>query len=349
MADNASLSAPALLEHSRARYTPALREAVGRLAAPMDTIAGYHFGWNDRYGCPTADDAGKAVRPALVLLSAQAAGGTDKIGIPGAVAVELVHNFSLLHDDIMDGDHTRRGRPTAWSVFGTAQAILVGDALLALAPQALLQATEGGSSPADTLRAIRQLTSSTCTLIEGQCQDLAFEKSDGISVAECLVMEGGKTGALLACACRIGAVLAGADDRISHALHRFGYHLGLAFQAVDDLLGIWGDPKLTGKARWGDLRRRKNSLPVCAALAGGSTASRRLSDLLTDPGSADDDEWQLAERATLIEAAGGRAYAEAEARRQHATALAALSEGHFSDRGEEQLTTLAAFLVNREK
>lgn len=265
------------------------------------------------------------------------------------MAIELVHNFSLLHDDIMDGDHTRRGRPTAWSVFGSAQAILVGDALLALAPQVLLQATERGSAPEDTLRAVQQLTSSTCALIDGQCQDLAFEKTEGITVEECLVMEGGKTGALLACACRIGAVLAGADDRVSHALYRYGYHLGLAFQAVDDLLGIWGDPQITGKARWGDLRRRKNSLPVCAALAEGGTASRRLSDLLTDPNTSDDDEHQLAQRAALIEAAGGRAFAEAEARRQHATAVAALSEVHIPGEVEEQLTMLATFIVKRER
>lgn len=164
--------------------------------------------------------------------------------MPGGVAVELVHNFSLLHDDLMDGDETRRHRATAWTVFGPAQAILVGDALATLGTEVLLDAaTAGGASPTDAARAVRLLTTATRRLIDGQAMDVAFEQRDSVTVAECLEMEGGKTAALLAAASAIGAVLAGADDRVSDALQRYGHHLGLAFQAVDDLLGIWGPPR----------------------------------------------------------------------------------------------------------
>ena len=268
-------SVTALLERGRTLATPVLRAAVDRLAPPMDTVAAYHFGWIDAAGRPTTGDGGKAVRPALALLSAEAAGAAPEVGIPGAVAVELVHNFSLLHDDLMDGDEQRRHRDTVWKVHGPAQAILVGDALFALANEILLEL-----GTVDAGRATRRLTLATRKLIDGQAQDISYEHRERVTVEECLEMEGNKTGALLACAVSIGAVLGGADDRTADALEKYGYHLGLAFQAVDDLLGIWGDPDATGKQTWSDLRQRKKSLPVVAALAAGGQASERLAEIL---------------------------------------------------------------------
>ncbi|MGW1616583.1 polyprenyl synthetase family protein [Streptomyces sp. NPDC002285] len=342
---------PALLERGRTLCTPRLREAVGRLAAPMDTIGAYHFGWIDRDGRPAAGGGGKAVRPALAVLSAQAVGAAPEAGAAGGVAVELVHNFSLLHDDIMDGDETRRDRPTAWTVFGPAQAILTGDALCVLATEVLLEAPDHSAvRDVDAARAVRRLTAATRRMIDGQARDISFEDHDRVTVEECLEMEGNKTGGLLACASSVGAVLAGADDAVAGALERYGHHVGLAFQAVDDLLGIWGDPRVTGKPRWGDLRRRKKSLPVSAALAEGGRASRRLAELLVDPeGRGHEDEEQLAERAALIEEAGGRAWTQAEACRQHKTALGALSEVPMPDMVRGQFAALAAYIIRREK
>ncbi|CAM5522069.1 hypothetical protein SCALM49S_04106 [Streptomyces californicus] len=295
----------ALLERGRALSAPVLRAAVDRLAPPMDTVAAYHFGWIDADGRPSDGDGGKAVRPALALLSAEAAGAPAEAGIPGAVAVELVHNFSLLHDDLMDGDEQRRHRDTVWKVHGPAQAILVGDALFALAYDLLLElgTVEAG-------RAARRLTTASRKLIDGQAQDISYEHRERVTVEECLEMEGNKTGALLACAVSIGAVLGGADDRTADTLEAYGYHLGLAFQAVDDLLGIWGDPESTGKQTWSDLRQRKKSLPVVAALAAGGEASERLGELLAADAKSNDfdsfSEEEFAARAALTEAAGGR-------------------------------------------
>jgi len=340
-----------LLDRGRTLCTPLLREAVARLAPPMDKVSAYHFGWIDADGKPAAGDGGKAVRPALALLSAQAAGAPAETGIPGGVAVELVHNFSLLHDDLMDGDEQRRHRATVWTVFGPAQAILVGDAMFALANEVLLEAAEDGrAKPADAGRAVRRLTTSIRKLIDGQAQDLSFEHRDRVSVEECLEMEGNKTGALLAASASVGAVLAGIDDDKADALERYGYHLGLAFQAVDDVLGIWGATEVTGKPHWGDLRQRKKSLPVSAALAEGGPASRKLAELLADQdGRGDEDEEQLAERARLIVEAGGRDWTQAEARRQHATALAALDEVGMPPSVREQFAALAEFVVVRER
>ncbi|MGP4111906.1 polyprenyl synthetase family protein [Streptomyces sp. 4N509B] len=340
----------ALLERGRTLTAPALRAAVGRLAPPMDTIAAYHFGWIDAQGRPADGDSGKAVRPALALLSAEAAGAGPEVGVPGAVAVELVHNFSLLHDDLMDGDEQRRHRDTVWKVHGPAQAILVGDALFALAGEVVIG---DGSPPA--ARAARLLATSSRRLINGQAQDISFEHRERVSVEECQTMAGNKTGALLAAAAAIGAVLAGADESVSRPLELYGEHLGLAFQAVDDLLGIWGDPRTTGKPAWGDLRQRKKSLPVAAALATGNAAAERLTTLLAADVKRsreeieEVDEAEFAARAALIEEAGGRRWTEEEARRQHDAALAALRDVSLPAAVRRQLTELADFVVVRRK
>ncbi|NBE52653.1 polyprenyl synthetase family protein [Streptomyces boluensis] len=337
-----------VLDRGRTLATPVLRAAVDRLAPPMDTVAAYHFGWIDAEGRPSAGDGGKAVRPALALLSAEAAGAAPEVGIPGAVAVELVHNFSLLHDDLMDGDEQRRHRDTVWKVHGPAQAILVGDALFALANEVLLEldTVEAG-------RATRRLTTASRKLIDGQAQDISYEHRERVTVEECLEMEGNKTGALLACAVSIGAVLGGADEKTADTLERYGYHLGLAFQAVDDLLGIWGDPEATGKQTWSDLRQRKKSLPVVAALSADGEAAERLGELLAADAKASDfenfSEEEFAARAALIEEAGGREWTAQEARRQHTIAIEALNEVEMPDRVRAQLVALADFVVVRKR
>jgi geranylgeranyl diphosphate synthase, type I len=340
----------AMLERGRALAAPALRSAVSGLAPPMNTIAAYHFGWIDAEGRPADADSGKAVRPALALLSAEAAGAEPTAGVPGAVAVELVHNFSLLHDDLMDGDEQRRHRDTVWKVHGPAQAILVGDALFALAGEIILRPA---TPPA--ARAARLLAAASRRLIDGQAQDISFEHRERVTVAECLEMAGNKTGALLACAAAIGAVLGGADDAMAGALETYGEHLGLAFQAVDDLLGIWGDPRATGKLTWSDLRQRKKSLPVVAALAARGSAAERLTALLTADAKKsreefeDFDEAEFADRAALIEEGGGRQWAADEARRQHDAAVAALRGVGLPPEVRQRLEALADFVVVRRR
>ncbi|MGW9440051.1 polyprenyl synthetase family protein [Streptomyces sp. NPDC055607] len=337
---------PALLERGRTLCAPLLQEVVARLAPPLDAIGSYHFGWTDHDGTPVVRDNGKALRPALALLSAEAAGAGAEIGVPGGAAVELVHNYSLIHDDLMDGDETRRHRPTVWALYGTGEAVLAGDALAALATGLLLDTPHERCS----VDAVRELTSAVRDLIDGQAQDLSFESRGRVSLRECQEMQGNKTGALLACASSIGAVLAGADGRTTDALRRFGHHLGLAFQAVDDLLGIWGATEVTGKPRWSDLRRHKKTLPITAALAEGGNASRRLADLLGRPvAPGDDAEGHFKMCADLVEEAGGRAWTEAEAHRRHEAAVAALDAVVMPSQIREEFEALARFVVVREK
>lgn len=295
----ATLPVPRSPGDGRAAVAPALRAAVATLPPSVARIAGYHFGWLDADGAPARADGGKSIRPAVVAASAVAVGGDPGAAVPAAVAVELVHNFSLLHDDVMDGDTTRRHRPTAWTVFGTAPAILVGDALLALATDVLA----GGEHPASQ-HGTRLLAGAVQQLIDGQLADLDFEHRHDVDVAACLDMAGGKTAALLGCSAALGALFGGGRPEHVTLLERAGTELGLAFQFVDDLLGIWGDPRVTGKPVGNDLRTRKKSLPVVAALTGGSAAGAELAALYAADRELGDAD--VARAADLVEAAGAR-------------------------------------------
>jgi geranylgeranyl diphosphate synthase type I len=292
-------------------------------------------------GRETSASGGKALRPALALLSARAVGAPAEAGVPGAVAVELVHNFSLLHDDLMDGDVQRRHRATVWAVWGASTAILVGDAMLALAQQVLVDLDGPGGTPA-----ARLLAAATQELIRGQVDDLAFERRSAVSVEECLAMAAGKTGALLGCSAAIGAVLNGGCARLVEALTTFGDELGLAFQLVDDLLGIWGDGASTGKPVGADLRARKKSLPVSFAVAAGAPASVELAEWLATSGPDTDED--IAHVTQLVEAAGGRDWAHQEARRRLTAAETALATADVEATVRDEFVELARFVTTRE-
>ena len=329
-----------ILRRSRALVVPALRRAITRLDPASREQAAYHMGLVDRDGKPAG--GGKAVRAALALLSARAAGAAPEVGLPGAVAVELVHNFSLVHDDLMDGDTERRHRPTVWARFGAASAILTGDALLALATEVLME-SDSPRAPA----AARDLAATVRELVRGQVADMDFETRTDVSVPECLAMAAGKTGALLAASAAIGAVLAGADDGLVRRLGAFGAELGIAFQLVDDLLGIWGDPEVTGKPVLSDLRSRKRSLPVAYAVQHGGAAGRELSAWLAGSGEA--DLAQLRRAAALVEAGGGRWWALAEADRRRGRAEELLVDAGLPAVPRAELVALARLLVDRDR
>src|SRR5947209_7271515 len=336
-----TIALPTTLLRTREAVEPALREAVNRLAPESRRLSRYHFGWTDADGRPSADNGGKAVRPAFALLSAQAVRASWQIGLPGAVAVELVHNFSLLHDDLMDGDVGRRPRPTVVAVAGAPAAILCGDAMLALATQVLLDV-----GTLDAVEATRLLAASTQELIRGQYDDLAFESRNDVTVEECVAMAAGKTGALLACSAAIGAVLAGAPASTADALSTYGAELGLAFQLVDDLLGIWGDSASTGKPVGSDLRARKKSLPITWAAGQPGAPAQGLRAWLATEGP--DSDADIARAAGLVEAAGGRGWAADEALRRLDRGEAALDAVPLDSDARAELKALGRFIVTRE-
>ncbi|MEU2718374.1 polyprenyl synthetase family protein [Streptomyces sp. NPDC007205] len=315
-----------------------LKAVVGRLPASLQHVAKYQFGWTDEKGRPTQGFPGKLVRPALALLCARAAGGRAEAAVPAAVAVELVHNFSVLHDDVMDGDVMRRHRRTVWAAFGTGNAVLLGDALLALAFQTVSNLGRASATV---------LSDALLDMVHGQAMDLALEKDTTPTLSKSLITAAGKTGALLRSACRLGALIVGADETRAALFGEFGEHLGLAFQLTDDVLGIWGDPQTTGKPVHSDLQSRKKSLPVLAALASGTPASERLALLYGRDTALPFGPDEYVELAALIEEAGGRSWTERRAHQAYADALAALEHARPEPRAAADLLALADALIHR--
>ncbi len=331
-----------LLERARAEVDPVLRAALDSLPRPMRRVACYHFGWERADGTPAEGGSGKAIRPALVLAAAAALGGPEARAraVRAAAAVELVHNFTLLHDDVMDRDATRRHRPTAWSVFGDADAILAGDALQALALRLLAE----DPHPASPAAAVR-LADCVIELCAGQHADTALERRvpAEVSLDEVLAMAEAKTGALLGNACAIGALYAGAGEADVAALDAFGREAGLAFQLIDDVIGIWGDPARTGKPVGADLAARKKSLPVVAAFVSGTPEAAELADLYARPA----DEEDLDHIALTVERAGGRDWAQEQAADRMARAMQQLAHAVPDPEAAGGLLALAEFVTRR--
>lgn len=315
--------------------SPVLREVVERLPEPMRLPVQYHFGWRDEHGLSVNSTGGKLLRPALTLLAAQAVGGQASAAVAAAAVVELVHNFSLLHDDVMDRDATRRHRPTAWAVFGVPAAILAGDLLVSLAFEMLVD-----DGPAATV-----LSSTVRAVLDGQSADLAFESRRNVTRQECEQMARDKTGALLGGAAALGALAGGAADSQVERLQTFAGEVGLAFQHTDDLLGIWGDPAVTGKPVYSDLNNRKKSLPVVAALTSGTSAGEELARLYHRPEALAGADAERA--AELVAEAGGREWSRREAERLVAKALDHLRAVNAVPEAAAELTSLAELAVRR--
>ncbi len=366
------MSATAILD----RFRPVVDEAIERVLAgrpdtPLYEMIRYHLGMESAVSSelrgpstgsvsPRAGPGrqagpeprgGKRVRAAMCLLSCQAAGGRAEASAPAAAAIELMHSFTLLHDDIADRDKIRRGRPTVWQRWGVGQAITAGDALFALANVAASQLVEGGAqaeiyAPYRTATAVlEELNEATLAVCEGQQLDISYEGSAAITDADYLSMIERKTAALFAAACSIGARVADAPEEKRAILADFGREVGLGFQITDDVLGIWGDPAEMGKPVGSDLRRNKRSLPVIHTLhSTDSVASTRLAECLA-AGVETDEE--AAELALLMERAGARKYCEQMARDSLARGLAALAKAQLEESAASDMRILASFLIER--
>ncbi|MFF8415028.1 polyprenyl synthetase family protein [Streptomyces omiyaensis] len=352
-----------LLSEARDRTDVVAGALLERVEAGPAQVLAYQWGLRDAAGRPVpagGGGRGKAVRAALVFAAARATGRpcSDPLVAAGATAVEMLHTLSLLHDDVMDGDTLRRGRPAAWRVFG---AEAVENAVRHLTPHAVGLLFDAAVRPEPDpaagprapevlrgpARAAGVLGAALVRLAQGQALDLALEQEARPGAAATLRVHADKTGSLFSCACELGAAPTAAAE-----LAAFGEHLGVAFQITDDVLGIWGDPLVTGKSAGSDLAARKKSYPVAVALApttasdSADDARRRLAHLYarTEPWTAAETD----EARRLLDHTGARSAAEAAARRHEQTALDALSRicpPH--QEAAQDLRALAAFVTGR--
>ncbi|WP_232666123.1 polyprenyl synthetase family protein [Pseudonocardia sp. TRM90224] len=318
---------------ARAVVTPVLRRALDALEPVVGAVGRYHLGFADARGEPIDDPGGKLIRANLMMTVAAGIGlPPADLGTPGA-AVELLHNSTLLHDDIIDRDDLRRGRPAAWRVFGTELAILAGDGLQVAA----LGMVAGERQSVRFADAIGRV-------LAGQALELRFPSVPEPTVAEYERIATEKTGALLGCALAWPAVLAREPDPAVRALERAGKHLGIAWQASNDVEDIWGDPAVTGKPLRGDLRRRGLTAPVLATLRAGGHAAVRFGHLWRSEENGDE---HLGWMADLIEEAGGRAVAEDLARRHLDLATEQVAAAGLAPAAATDLTEFFDHIVYR--
>jgi geranylgeranyl diphosphate synthase type I len=320
---------------------PAAEERVAQFYAMQQ----YQLGWRDEQLAPADVDPGKLLRPQLTLLACRAAGGDPRQALPLAAGIQLIHDFSLIHDDIEDNSDLRRGRPTVWKLWGLAHGVNAGDGMFVVAHLALHRLSQAGVHPEVVLEVLRRFDQTILTICEGQFLDLSFEGDLQISEADYLTMISCKTAALAAAAAGLGAIVGGADAPTAQALFDFGQNLGLAFQVQDDVLGIWGDPAMTGKPAAADLYRRKLSLPIIHALR-AAAESDALARLYCQAEISDCDAGQLL---GILAEAGAREYTEGVATFYHRQALAALDAARGDTAALAELRALAERLVGRHR
>ena len=327
-------------------YLPEIEKEIQRQIARLDEphtsqlheMLTYHLGWSGENADPKT--RGKRLRPLFLLLTCSACDGDWRSALPAAAAVELVHNFSLIHDDIQDNSDKRRGRDTVWAKWGIPQAINAGDALFILSSQALFDLVPV-FSPDIVSRAAVILNDACLNLTRGQFLDIYYEKRTDLNIDNYWSMVSGKTAALLSACCAIGSLLSDCDQATQDAYFSFGHYLGLAYQVHDDFLGIWGDSEITGKSSQSDLLSGKNSLPILYGLGKNGSFAKRWVEGPIHP----DEVPGLAEQLTTE---GARLFTQETADQMTDLAMQSLRIADPKGQAGEQLIEMARALVTRE-
>lgn len=333
-----------------ARYRPLIGEALrGELARDdigVFSMLRFHMGWEDAGGRPWAGTEGKALRPTLCLFACEAAGGSPTRALAAATALELIHNFSLIHDDIQDRDETRHQRATLWAQWGIPKALVAGNTMRVIADRAVGRLLDEDVSVTLALSVTRLLTEAYLAMIEGQYLDLVYEGRPDIGLPEYLDMIARKTGALIRCSMTLGALLGAADEAEVEAFRECGRALGCLFQIRDDMLGVWGEERETGKPVGADIRRKKNSFPVVYAMSKAAGEDRRmLKHIYGKPEIADDDVGLVLD---VMDRCKTRESAQSLAAEHRDLALEAAAGVEMSPQARGDLEELAEFLLVRE-
>lgn len=336
---------PAILEKYRVEIDTEIMSVLAERQSPLYDMMRYHFGWIDEKGNPEPGSAGKALRPTLCLLACEAVGGEYRRALPAAAAIELVHNYSLIHDDIQDDDRERRHRPTVWSIWGKPQAINAGTAMRILANIALLRLENHGVPLEKQWRIQRLLDETSLRLIEGQYLDISYESRFDITVSDYLRMIEGKTASLIACAMEVGALLGTDDEDLIESFGSIGRDMGLAFQIRDDLLGIWGNKDETGKPLASDIRHRKKTFPVVYVMEKARDGLKEELVNIYQNGALDDSA--VAAVLRILEATGAQAIAQEMTQQFCQRADQTVCRLALVPSGKHDLEALVSFVVER--
>jgi geranylgeranyl diphosphate synthase type I len=324
----------------------AIKDALAIAPPFIQGVISYHFGWVDQDFKPANFKKGKFIRPTLCLLVFEALGGHYKDALPVAAAIEMIHNFTLMHDDIEDNDLERHGRPTVWAIWGKPLAINTGDYLYTLSSKSLYQLDPAKFSIGKIFSVLRSINQACLVLTEGQDLDLRFEQAQDVSVEMYLDMVYRKTGALLEASILAGALLGTDDQAVIKNYQIFAQNIGVAFQVRDDILGIWGDSAKTGKSADNDLRRKKKTLPVIYTLQHlEGQRQAELKALYGTPEPLLDDQVQFVRES--LEQVKAYEYAQVVADKAIEDAFAALGQIALPNRAQSELEMVARFLVDR--
>lgn len=338
---------PTLFQKYRPHIDAALRNGVPSDDLSIYLMLRYAMGWSDADGNPGDSPTGKGLRPTLCLQTCEASGGTIERALPAAASLELIHNFSLIHDDIQDRDETRHHRPTLWSVWGDPKALVAGNALRVLADQVVGDLTGAGVPHDVAVRVTALLTAAYLEMIEGQYLDLAYETRTGVTLDDYLQMISRKTGALIRCSAELGAVIGSGEEETVKAMGEWGRALGFVFQIRDDYLGVWGKEEETGKPVGADIRRRKKTYPVVHAM---SNAEGAALDRLTGIYSQDQiDDSQVDVVMDVMEGLDTRKSTQALAARHCEEATYWLSTVEFDGEAKRDMEEVAQYLLVRER
>ena len=333
-----------LSQQMRQAVNAEMKAVLNATDAPPDLFHGmmhYHMGWLDEQLQPADVHAGKQIRPVICLLACQAAGGDWQQAVPAAAAIELLHNFSLIHDDIEDASPTRRGRKTLWTIWGQEQAINAGDAMFAFAHLALNRLMNREVAAETAVHALRRFDETCVRLTQGQHADMDFEARDSVTVDEYLAMITGKTAVLLSLCTELGALIAGCNEKTVHNYAQFGLNLGLAFQVIDDILGIWGDEAVIGKSASTDILTKKKTLPILYGLSQNGVLRKLYEREITN-------EAFVEEAISVLNTTGARDYATERATYYSQTALQHLEEAQPTGTAYIALNQLSAMLLQRD-
>ena len=304
------------------------------------------MGLSDIHGNPESASQGKALRPTLCLLASHATGQPIIQALPAAISLELIHNSSIIHDDIQDLDETRRHQPTLWKVWGKSRALVVGDILKIIADITLWNLPNTTQTFVQVQHAIKLLTQAYLEMVEGQFLDISFEGRQDINLEEYLRMIQKKTGALIRCALHVGALLGTNDQKIVQSFRKYGESLGLLFQIRDDILGICGDTKFTGKPVGADVLRKKNTLPVIFAMEQLRGKDIHILSNIYHKSDVTENEVQTA--LDIIESVGGIKYSNDLAQKHEKIAINAIKELKISSEVHIELRNIATFLLTRD-